>query len=266
MLKQFSLSKNTLLCGVALSLVSFGLAKQAVAQVTITPVDLSTWGTLGDVEVVNPGLANLSTDAVMDDDSDLGDPSGTFNYSGGPASPIENYGEPPFLNDFLNVDLSVLDGDSFATEGSAMKTSLTVKAGDILNFEWNFLTNETSSETMGPRDDYGFLLVNDDLTILGNPEDSTSASTLLDSETGTNSFSLTFDNGGTYQIAVGVLDREDFVITSALNISDVTLTRLDITDNPTVPEPGNLLGLLLLTGGLTPRLLTKLVKLQKNIV
>lgn len=182
------LRKNSLFYAIALSVVSLGIEKQALAQ-TVIPLDLISWETLGDVEVLNPGLANLSTDALIEDDFDLGVPNGTFNFSGNPASPVEGFGSEPFLDDFLNIDVSILDGDTFALEGSAIKTSVTVRQDDVLSFDWNFLTNETSPQIVTQFDDYSFFLVNEDLTTLATIDDTTVPGSLLgfDRETGTNS-------------------------------------------------------------------------------
>lgn len=227
------------------------LEKTGSAQVT-TPIDLTLWQTFGDVDIVNAGLVNLTTDGLFDDDLDLSQPNGTFNVSGNPAGVVEGFGDPPFLNEFLGVSLEELDGDTFAVEGSAIKTMLNVKAGDRLNFVGNFLTNETSPETFEPLDDFSFLMIGDQLYEIGTPDEALTPSTLFDSETGAMQQSFIFQETGSYHVGFGVSDREDFIITSALSISDVTLTS-NTPGTPSVPEPALIsgFGLILSLWGIT---------------
>lgn len=124
-----------------------------------------------DYRIVNSGRANLSNNALLDDDLDLGIIDDVFNFSGEPAGPVDGYGDPPFLNDFLGVSLEELDGNTFALEGSALKSTLTVKAGETLVFDWNFYTNENSPQTFGPLDDYSFFVINGELLTLGTPNE-----------------------------------------------------------------------------------------------
>ncbi|MDJ0716086.1 MAG: hypothetical protein QNJ54_17965 [Prochloraceae cyanobacterium] len=145
------------------------------------------------------------------------------------------------MKDFLGVPLGSLDPDPnnfvAAFEGSAIKQTITAKAGDVLSFNWNFLSNESLNG------DYAFITLNG-LSELGN-----SAATLLTSnmpflkETGYQTFSYTVTTSGTYTLRIGVVDVNDFNETSALLIDDVKLTS---TEPPkSVPEPTSSLGILL---------------------
>jgi hypothetical protein len=167
---------------------------------------------------------------------------------------------PPFLDEFLEVDPSIIDGSTFAVEGSAIKTSLVVNSGDVLSFNSNFLTNETSpliDPMIGPLDDAGFYLVNGSLTTLGSPSNATLPSSSFNSETGLTNTQITFPTAGNYDVAFGVIDREDYVITSGLSVSDVILT----SDSTSIPEAGTVKALLSFTSLL---LVSRAAKQLKN--
>lgn len=210
-------------------------------------LNLSTWATWGDVKTETPFQVDLSTDAIADDDFDLGVGAGTFNFSGTPAGTIGFVS--PSLDEFLGIDPSQLDVGGTAYQGSALKQVVTVEAGEILSFEWNFLTNETSSfidPNIGSLNDYAFFLVNDEVNVLADINDATLPSSLFISETGNQSLQYRFNRAGSYTLAFGAVDVDDFTVTSALKVSHVTLTR---PTNPTsVPETTPVVGLLALAG------------------
>jgi hypothetical protein len=92
-------------------------------------LDLTTWDTLGDVNLVNNNQVLLSNDADLDDDIELGAASGSFNFSGTPAA--DNvFGDLEF---FLGLNQGYLSGSGEVIEGSVIQTELTVQAGDELS-------------------------------------------------------------------------------------------------------------------------------------
>lgn len=202
-------------------------------------LDLTTWEKLGDVNVIDANEANLSTDGLFDDDFDLGAGNGDFNFSGDPAA-IVGFGQS--LESFLNIEASLLDVEGIAYEGSAIKTTVTVNQGDILKFDWQFFTNETSSllaEGLHPFNDYGFILVNGEIQKLADFQQATTDSSLFNKETELGSFEYAFATGGTYTIALGVIDVDDFSITSALSVKNVHVQTVPVS----VPEPSTRMGL-----------------------
>ena len=81
-------------------------------------LDLTTWDTLGDVNLVSKNQVLLSNDANFDDDFGLGAASGTFNFSGTPA--VDNiFGDLEF---FLGLNSYSLSESGEAYEGSVLKT------------------------------------------------------------------------------------------------------------------------------------------------
>jgi hypothetical protein len=215
-------------------------------------LNLNTWATWGDVKTETPFQADLSTDGIADDDFNLGESAGTFNFSSTPAGTVGFVS--PSLDEFLGIDASLLDLGGIAYEGSALKQVVAVEAGEILSFEWNFLTNETSfslDPNIGSLNDYAFFLVNDEVNVLADINDAIVPSSFFVSETGNRSFQYRFNRAGSYTIAFGAVDIDDFTVTSALSVSHVTLT--PSSDPTSVPETTPILGLLILAGLATGR-------------
>ena len=115
-----------------------------------------------------------------------------------------------------------------------------LKAGDKLSFDWNFFTNETSTLLPNFFNDSAFLLVDNQVIKLADVADSTSASSLFDSETGLQSYTYQFTEAGNYTIGFGVLDLDDPSNSSALSVSNLTLTK-----SQPIPESDTTLGVLI---------------------
>ncbi|BAZ50328.1 hypothetical protein NIES4103_29440 [Nostoc sp. NIES-4103] len=206
----------------------------------------SPWSAFGDVYVAKPKEVLLSTDAILDDDIQLGAISGQFNFSGQPAGEVGFVS--PNLAEFLGIDASLLDINGFAYEGSAIKRTIDVKAGDSLIFQRNFLTNENSAlvsgSFRGSLNDYSFFLVNDEIKKLADINDATQSLSnfivAFDKETEIQTFKHTFNQAGTYTIGFGVVDIDDFTVSSALSIQNVTFK--SSSTGETIPEPTTILG------------------------
>lgn len=124
------------------------------------------------------------------------------------------------------------------TEGSAIKQSINLKAGDKISFFWNFLTDQDPLET--DYNDFSFFVFNN-LTQLADTPDATEINffTRLSRETGYQMTSIRVQATGTYTLGFGVVDVDqtgngDTAVNSALLIDNITVTR--------VPEPLTLLG------------------------
>ncbi|AFY54223.1 hypothetical protein Riv7116_1674 [Rivularia sp. PCC 7116] len=206
-----------------------------------------SWEKSGDVSVVNPNQVNLSTDGLFYDDFDLGADNGDFNFSGNPAAMVGFGG----LEDFLDIDASVLDVGGYAYEGSAIKQTINVKTGDVLTFEWNFGTNETSLAAdpwRGSFIDYTFFSINGQLTKVADINSAnTDSPSIFDKETGTQIYQHTFNNTGTYTVAFGLVDIDDYNVTSALSIKNINLERIQSVPEP-VSQPITILGTSILLG------------------
>jgi hypothetical protein len=135
-----------------------------------------------------------------------------------------------------------------ATEGSAILRTVAVNAGDVLTFQFNFITNEV---TPGGINDTAFVTI---VPSAGNPvvelADVNTAGFVLapgtlpaepfgspTEQTGFRAFTFTFATGGVFTVGVGVAGSGDTLVTSALVIDDLQVAA--------VPEPASmtLLGL-----------------------
>ena len=114
-------------------------------------------------------------------------------------------------------------------EGSAIKQSFPAKTGDILSFDWNFLTNDVIP-------DFAFVVISG-LNILADAGSSALvlSSTPFAKETGFQTFSFTIPSTGSYTLGIGVVDLNDPFNDSGLLVDNVRLRNLQ-----PIPEPGTL--------------------------
>jgi len=202
----------------ALTLASLATALPARAQVLngSFSLGLTSWNALGDVSIQS-GSAFLTTASLLDDDA----PSlaAAFNFSGTAA-----VASSPDLENFSNLAPGALDPNPnsliYAFEGSALKQSFTVAAGDVLSFQWELLTND-------PLADYAYVVINGVKTDLGTSALATTPGSPFSFVTGVNTFSQTFASAQTVNLVFGLVDVNDFSGTTALRIDNVQA----------VPEP-----------------------------
>jgi hypothetical protein len=179
---------------------------------------LSHWDTLGDAVV--QGQTLLLTSAFDADD----DAAGNFNFSGQPAAMALS---ADGVEVFAGLAIGALDGDLQAAEGSVARQQFSVQAGDTLHFDWQLLTNEQGTSALP---DLGFAVLNGQLFSLAEALAAQAPGEFgLAAGTGWQRFSYTFSQAGLASLAFGVVDRGDFVTTSALAVQNVTVTP--------VPEP-----------------------------
>jgi len=142
------------------------------------------------------------------------------------------------IETFLGLAAGTLDGliAANATAGSAIKQTITVSAGDMLTFDWNFLTDEVEAGDDVP--DFTFVsIVSGTSEILADAVSSTfvSSGTSFPHETGFTMFPYTFPTSGTFTLGFGVMHAGDNEVDSGLLLDNVTI----------IPEPATiaLLGL-----------------------
>lgn len=203
------------------SLLGLALASQASAVVNGSFASgLSGWSTLGDVSAAS-GSAFL-TNASLTFDDDFPTAAGAFNVSGTSAADVAF----DSVETFVGLTPGGLDPDAangiFAFEVSALTQSFTVLAGQTLTFDWKFLTNE------GAQPDYAFVVIDGVRTTLAATLDANAPSNPFAFETAVAAYSHTFLSTGTAFIAFGVVDVNDYGVTSALQIDNVQV----------IPEPG----------------------------
>jgi large exoprotein involved in heme utilization and adhesion len=119
------------------------------------------------------------------------------------------------LEAFLGLAPGSLEGlnNGTPTEGSAMKTTFTAQAGDVITLDWQFLTNENTPAPV--YNDFAFvtLIQTSELADTGFPDDTGSgfagSPTPFVSQTGLQTFTATIPASGTYTLGIGVVDVAD---------------------------------------------------------
>ncbi|MES2500824.1 MAG: PEP-CTERM sorting domain-containing protein [Pseudomonadota bacterium] len=214
--------KLVLKAGLIATTVGLLLAGNAMAAVTngsFAGNSLNGWSTLGDVTTASGGA--FLTTASLDFQDDFAEDAGTFNASGTSAYDIALGG----FEAFAGLNAGALDTDSeFVFEGSLLKQTFTVNAGDTLSFNWNMFTNE------GANQDFAFVAVNGALTKLAQSSNALTPSVPYALSTGASFFSQTFATASSVTLAFGIVDVNDYNETSALWFDNVQLTAA-------VPEP-----------------------------
>jgi hypothetical protein len=119
--------------------------------------------------------------------------------------------------------------------GSAISTNIIASAGDVLSFDWNFLTNEAVLANAEAYDFSFWSLSNEQgAIVLATPFSPGffPSSTVFGFETGYSTSSYTILNDGTYRLGFGVMNSGEDGGDSGLLIDNVTLTSA-------VPEPAS---------------------------
>ncbi len=112
------------------------------------------------------------------------------------------------------------------TAGGAMKTEVTVEAGDTITFVFNFLQGEDSSEE-GLFADYAVVVIGGQVFQLANNADATLDTSVpfgFDEHTGYLTFTHVFPAGGTYQLGFAVLNEGDDEVDPGLLIDHVVVS------------------------------------------
>lgn len=139
-------------------------------------------------------------------------------------------------------------GAGTPTNGSGMSQVLTVAAGDVLSFDWNFLTDEL--DEAATFNDFGFFTISGTAYLLASRNSSTfntvSPPAGFDGQTDWQSQSYTFTSAGTYTLGFGVFNVGDSGHNSVLLLDAIMIP---------VPEPSSFV--LLAVGSLTVLLLRR---------
>lgn len=171
--------------------------------------DINAWSQTGDVGFLS-GSATITTAAS----SGLDDAS-QFNLSGNePVLDLD-------LETFADVDF-VSSGYSDVTEGSALKQTFNVLAGETISFDWQYLTNDTLG-------DIAFLSLNGMFTLLADATMATNGTAFGYSQSVSGTYtSAAFASPTTVTLAIGVVDTGgEFSTSSSLRVSTI------------IPEPSS---------------------------
>jgi hypothetical protein len=178
------------------------------------------WQKLGDVAVQSGAALMTTASATYEDDFPAA--AGAFNVS---AFETADAGSMVGFAGLQVAEALDLNGN-FATEGSLLAQNISVNAGDIISFDWELFTNETG-ESAQP--DYAFVVLDGARTVLAQAGDAATASSPYAFTTGRQTFTYTFVNPGSQRLAFGVVDVNDYSVTTALWLDNVSVTP--------VPEP-----------------------------
>ena len=213
------------------------LASSASLHAAVVNGDFET-GSLSGWTLVGQGAAQTSSIGVTP-------PQGTYQGF------IDNTGNFTVSNLVVRTSLGISGvsvgglGQGVPTNGSGMSQFVTVTAGDVLSFDWNFLTSELSQ---GPSyNDFTFYTINSTPFFLASRNASTfnivSPPAGFEGQTNWATESYTFPADGTYQIGYGIFNVFDSGHDSALLLDNITI----------VPEPVTMGGMLLLSLSLARR-------------
>ncbi len=219
------------------------LALPALAALALAPVafgqisngafssGLSDWSTIGDVATRTYTNLQAATDtgvfltnAVLAPGDD--GPS-SVNFSGTDVAGIID------LEDFAGLAPGALDPDAFnfvfAEEGSMLKQTISVQAGDLLSFDWAYYTNGSFE------DDFAFAVIDGTVFDLSSAATLSAGSTFgFAFNTGLDTFSTgPFVNDATFDLVFGVVDANGTITSSALLVDNVSI----------IPEPSSLAAL-----------------------
>jgi hypothetical protein len=129
------------------------------------------------------------------------------------------------LESFLGLTPNALGMTAF--NGSAIKQTIFLNAGDTLTFRWNFLTNELdpSPGALPPENDFSFYVVNI-LNNLADVESSTFSTGTLGflNQTGDSTASFVAPTTGSYLLGFGVVNDFDQFRQSGLSVDNVNVT------------------------------------------
>ena len=175
----------------------------------------SGWQTIGDTSIETADFGITPSDGTFQALITNG-----FSDSGG--SVVESD-----LEAFLDLTPGILDslGNGDVTEGSAIKRTFSANAGDILTFEWSFLTNEFTPG--GDFNDFAFFSLTPFTQELADTNAPLFFETLGNGfvqETGYQTVTLAISESGTFDLNFGVVDVGDNAVDSALLIDNIRVS------------------------------------------
>ncbi|MCA9215522.1 MAG: lamin tail domain-containing protein, partial [Planctomycetales bacterium] len=149
-------------------------------------------------------------------------PQGEFQ---GRLNSFQNVKSRSQLERFLDLESRALNevGGGNANRGSVMKRTITVQAGDVIEFEWNLLTNEPLGTGNA---DFALFSISPGvggIKIADVAQEMAQSESDLVRETGYQSFSYEFPESGTFKFGLGIINMESSGGESSLLIDNVRI-------------------------------------------
>lgn len=175
------------------------------------------------------------------------------------------------LETFLGLPSGSLDGvgNGETFRGSAIQQTFAANAGQVLTFDWNFLTNEGTPSPFF--NDFSFVTIGSlskiadtSSTFALSPTASyTDTNKRFESETGFKTFSYTIPTTGSYTLGIGVTNVGDPYGSSGVLVDKVALS----SPSTSIPEPNSAFSLLAFGAlGMGSLLKSKQKRTQNNSV
>lgn len=181
--------------------------------------DFTNWTAIGSTNVVTEFLSVLPSQgtyqALLATDTEAVSRSSLTAFLELPSDALNNFSEQIFSGG--NVI-----GTAEIREGSAIKTApITVKAGEVLTFDWNFFNEEILS--IEPANDFAFVTIGAGIIKELADGDNSYPQDTFPPSTGYRRFEYKFSTAGTYEIGVGVVDvfgsdRDAFLLVDDLKV------------------------------------------------
>ncbi len=202
--------------------------------------DFTGWLTVGDANIATVAFGSGPTEGVFQ--ALLNSGSSGSSFSG--TSPVSATELETFFG-YAPGTLDALIGNT-VMNGSAIAQTFSGSAGDVLSFDWNFLTNEETSPGDDPSNidfnDFAFVTIGPSvLADMTFPTFTGSLTTAYSQETGFSTFAYTLPAPGAYTLGFGVANVSDDAGASGLLVDQVSLKTTDTSGNPVVPEPASLM-------------------------
>lgn len=181
------------------------------------------WRTIGDTKIETKEIGIAPTDGESQALITNG-----FSHSGGSV-------EESDLSEFLGLSSGSLDIllDGNATEGSGIKQIFNAQGGDVIEFDYTFLTNEATPTTTFNDSAFFTLGKSSDDSSVGkfaieiadtsDPTFSDKSVKGYSEATDTKTIKVAISEAGTYELGFGIVDLSDKIVDSAILVDDVKL-------------------------------------------
>ncbi len=222
-------------------------AAAPAGAVTVNPGfetgDTSGWTTAGDASVVDSGFGVAPTEGSYQLLMTTGSGAVTANATE-TAMGLPNQTIRKIFRD--HIEKPGESSGKWVIDGSAVQQSFDVVAvGDLITFDWNFLTDANVPESLYTDFLWGYLegpSTTQEFVFAHANQDASNFSasnSTFNQETGYQTFAFTFTEAGTHTLTLGVHDVEDTYVPSGVIFDGFRLIRS--------PEPNSFL---LVAGGL----------------